>query len=113
MTGFSALVCDRDRVVAVGSSALRRVFLEKPLSKELSRCLFERELYAAGRDSHALLVVEGENRPVRCLCPILCAGDVMGGVLLLQPSETTLPAGEAEQALTRAAARFLGAQLEE
>lgn len=113
MTGFSALVCDRDRVVAVGSSALRRVFLEKPLSKELSRCLFERELYAAGRDSRALLVVEGENRPVRCLCPILCAGDVMGGVLLLQPSETTLPAGEAEQALTRAAARFLGAQLEE
>ena len=37
----------------------------------------------------------------------------MGGVLLLQPSETTLPAGEAEQALTRAAARFLGAQLED
>ena len=108
-----ALVCDRDRVVAVGSAALRRVFLEKPLSQELSRCLFEREIYAAGRESQPLLVIEGENRPVRCLCPILCAGDVLGGVMLLQPSETTLPAGESEQALTRAAARFLGAQLEE
>lgn len=114
LTGMTAVVCDRDKVIAAGTPSVRRELMERPVSPDLARCVQRREQYAAGNGAEILHPFLSSDRAARCVSPILCAGDVLGCILLLQPDAGgPLEAGGEEQKLTQAAAGFLGGQLEE
>ena len=114
LTGMTAVVCDRDKVIAAGTPSVRRELMERPVSPDLARCVQRREQYAAGNGAETLHPFLSSDRLARCISPILGAGDVLGCILLLQPDAGgPLEAGSEEQKLTQAAAGFLGGQLEE
>lgn len=106
----TAAVCDRDSVIAV-AGGVRKELMGKSVSSELEKIMDRREFYRRG-GAQAVPACEGtEKYAVSVAAPILCEGDVAGCVLFLS-QEAGKGGGEAEEKLARAAAHFLGRQME-
>ena len=104
-------VCDRDSVIAVAGAA-KKELAGKAVSGELEKIMERRALYRHAASATAVPACEGEERyAVSVAAPILCEGDVAGCVLFLSP-DGVKAGGEAEEKLARAAAHFLGRQME-
>ena len=104
-------VCDRDSVIAVAGAA-KKELAGKAVSGELEKIMERRALYRHAASATAVPACEGEERyAVSVAAPILCEGDVAGYVLFLSP-DGVKAGGEAEEKLARAAAHFLGRQME-
>lgn len=104
-------VCDRDSVIAVAGAA-KKELAGKSVSGELERIMERRALYRHAAAAAAVPACEGEERyAVSVAVPILCEGDVAGCVLFLSP-DGVKGGSEAEEKLARAAAHFLGRQME-
>ena len=105
---FPAAVCDRDSVIAAAGAGKRDV-LDKHISPELAQVMEARRPYSAG--GKPVPVTESEDGPRAVLAvPILCEGDVLGCVLLLEGSGRSI--GELEMKLAGTVAGFLGKQME-
>ena len=110
-TGFPAAVCDRDSVIAAAGPG-RKELLDRRLSPALIRSLEEREHYCRRAGGAPAAVCEGSTLVLGASVPILCEGDLLGGVLLLvDPAQQKLP-GDFEVKLIEIVAGFLGRQME-
>ncbi len=106
----TAAVCDRDSVIAV-AGGVRKELMGKSVSSELEKIMDRREFYRRS-GAQAVPACEGaEKYAVSVAAPILCEGDVAGCVLFLS-QEAGKGGSEAEEKLARAAAHFLGRQME-
>lgn len=113
VSGRAALISDRDQFIAVAGGF--RTFLGKSISKELENKLENREtLMATANDKKFIPIVKDNTDEFEeeAICPIICEGDVIGGVLLLGRSESE-KMGEVELKLIQSAAGFLGRQMEQ
>lgn len=111
LTGNAAIVFDRDHVVAV-SGARKSEYAERRLSPALEDLIEQRKSYAYDReDTPRLFPIEGLDKPALAAVPIISAGDVIGAVALIEQNGQP-KADEKNLMLARAAAMFLGKQIE-
>ena len=103
VSGRAALITDRDQFIAVAGGF--RTFLGKSISKELEVKLENRETLIAMADNT-------DDYAEEAICPIICEGDVIGGVILLNTADKE-KMGEVELKLIQSAAGFLGRQMEQ
>lgn len=103
-------ISDRDSIIAL-SGAPKKELLEKPCSAALARILDQRKVYCYAQAEPLVPVAEENGKHhISVAAPILCQGDILGGVLLLA-EQPTVPT-EAERKLAQTAAAFLGKQME-
>ena len=84
-------------------------------SKELEVKLENRETLMAMADDKKFISVVKDNTDdyaEEAICPIICEGDVIGGVILLNTADKE-KMGEVELKLIQSAAGFLGRQMEQ
>lgn len=112
VSGHMALIADRDQIIAAAGGA--KNFLGKNISKTLDEKVNNREsIFASRGDRNFILVVEDEmDYQHEAIVPILCEGDIIGVVMLLE-SDNKKKMGEVEQKLLLSAAGFLGRQMEQ
>ena len=110
--GAPAVIFDRDHVVAV-SGAQKKEYSERRISAALEDLLEQRSSYsAAGEGERApLKPIEGIDSRAIAMTPIISAGDVAGAVAFVSNSDN-VKADERHVMLTKAAAMFLGKQIE-
>lgn len=112
--GCLAAVCDMDQIVAAAGVG-KKELEEQYISKELEKILMGRKhLLHSSADSKMIKITaeQEEEYAFAVIHPILCEGDVIGGVLLLTKDDKkrfTL----AEQKAAGCAADFLGRQMEQ
>ena len=110
-TGFPALICDRDHVVAV-SGVPKREYLDRRITPELEERMDARTPYRAESGSERIFPVEGASLAAAGVFPILSAGDLNGAVVLMQKEDGSLP-DEMQIKPFEVAAGFLGSQIEQ
>lgn len=110
-TGRIAAVADRDSIIAL-HGAPKRELMDKPNSPELEKLMEQRKnyLYQSG-DAPIRATEVTDKYHLGAAAPILSQGDLMGCVLLLL-GEGDTPLQECDQSIARAAAGFLGRQME-
>lgn len=108
-TGCIAAVCDTDTIVAV-SGAPRRDLLDRSISARTEELLEQRRLYLRRPEDPTLTPTEDSPLYVAVCVPILCQGDLTGGLMLLAEQEQ--PAMEENDLkLAQTIAEFLGRQM--
>lgn len=111
--GCLVCVCDMEQIVAAAGTG-RKDTNEKYISKSLQQVLEKREsiIAASGDKTYVKVLAEQEKEySYEVITPILCEGDVVGGVILLAKDEKQ-KFGEPEQKMAMCAAAFLGKQME-
>lgn len=110
--GHTALVCDRDSIIAAAGTA-RRDYQERAVSIPLERIMERRKpFWHSGKAEDCVYPCEGADKHILAACPLLAGGDVAGAVLLLAADRSACPA-QAEQAALQIAAAFLAKQVED
>ena len=110
-TGRIAAVADRDTIIAL-SGAPKRELMDKPNSPELDKLMESRTHYLCKPGDAPVRPTDStEKYQLGVASPILSQGDLMGCVMLLL-GEGDNPLQEADQGLAKAAAGFLGRQME-
>ena len=104
------LICDRDHVIAVSGES-KKEYLERRLSPQLEQAMEERQTVIAN-GNHRMYAVEGKERPIGVMAPIIAAGDLAGCVCVLCDEKGAVPS-DSDQKLAQVAAAFLGKQMEE
>lgn len=113
VSGHAALVADRDQFIAVSGGY--KQFLGKSISKQLEEKITERETVIAIKGDKDFIPITEESTDEyeqEALTPIICEGDVIGAVVLLENDMKTR-LGEVEYKLIMSAAGFLGRQMEQ
>lgn len=112
--GCLVCVCDMDQIIAAAGSGkkdLQEKYISKPLQKELE----DRSniLAAKGDKKYVKIIAEQEeDYEYEVITPIICEGDVIGGVVFLSKDEKK-KLGGTEQKMAVCAASFLGRQMEQ
>lgn len=112
--GCLAAVCDMDQIIAAAGSG-KKELADQYISKSLEKLLGERSsVLAAAEDKKYVKIINNQEEDYACqiIVPILCEGDVIGGVVLLS-RDGKKKLSEAEQKLAFCAADFLGRQMEQ
>ena len=110
-TGHAAAVCDRDSIIAL-CGVPKRELMDKPNSPELDKLMENRKNYRYMDGDTKLRASESSDKyHLGVAAPILSQGDLIGAVVLLMP-EGGAPMSEADQALAKTVAGFLGKQME-
>ncbi len=113
VSGHAALIADRDQFIAVSGGY--KQFLGKSISKLVEEKIAERETIIASRGDKKFIPVteEGSDEYQQmAMTPIICEGDVIGAVVLLENDSKT-KFGEVENKLIMSASGFLGRQMEQ
>lgn len=113
VSGHAALITDRDQFIAVSGGY--KNLLGKDLSKELEDKINNRETLMASKGERNFITISndnGEEFAHEAIGPIICEGDVIGAVILVENDEKS-KMGEVEQKLILSAAGFLGRQMEQ
>ena len=113
VSGHTALIADRDQFIAAAGGG--KHILGKSISKELEERIENRENVMAkkGEKNFVNIASEGvEGVEHEAISPIICEGDVIGAVVLLNNDPKT-SMGDVEQKLIQSAAGFLGRQMEQ
>lgn len=109
--GAPAIVFDRDHVVAV-AGARKKEYSERRISNALEELLEKRDSFSmTDADGSALRPIEGMSNRALAITPIISQGDVAGAVAFVE-NDTNRRADERQIMLTKAAAMFLGKQIE-
>ena len=109
---LTALVCDRDSIIAAAGAA-KRDYQERGVSIPLERIMDRRKpFWHSGKAEECVFPCEGSDKHILGACPLLAGGDVAGAVLLLSADKSARP-GESEQAALQIAASFLAKQVED
>ncbi len=112
--GCLVAVCDMDQVIAAAGSG-RKELADRYISKSLEKLLEERSsVLAASEDKKYVKITSDQEEDYACqiIVPILCEGDVIGGVVILS-RDGKKKLTETEQKLAFCAADFLGRQMEQ
>jgi AbrB family transcriptional regulator (stage V sporulation protein T) len=112
--GCTVCITDHDQIVAASGYG-KKELQDKYISKRLESAIEGREqiLANAGEKKYVPLTEENTGDFVsQVICPIICEGDVLGSVVLLERNEKK-KMSEAEQKLAVCAANFLGRQMEQ
>lgn len=111
--GCTVCITDMDQIVAVSGSG-KKELQDKYISQEMENTIQKREqLLARAEDTKYVRITPGEKEfSETVICPILCEGDVIGSVVLLNKDEKK-KFGELEQKVAFSAAGFLGKQMEQ
>lgn len=113
VSGHTTLISDRDQFIAVAGGG--KSFAGKAVSRQLEEKMNQRESVSATKGDRYYINVcdEAEDEFVhQAMVPIICEGDVIGSVLLLE-ADNKSKMGEVEQKLLQSAATFLGRQMEQ
>ena len=108
--GAPAVIFDRDHVVAV-SGVQKKEYTERRISAALEDLLESRSFYSSQEDGAALKPIEGVDSKAIAVSPIISAGDVAGAVAFVS-NGGDVKANDRHIMLTKAAAMFLGKQIE-
>jgi len=110
-TGATALICDRDTVIAA-SGASKREFSDKRISEALERIIESRQIYQHKAGENMVSVTDSlPGQFVSIAAPIISEGDVSGCVVFaFDGTESEL--GETGYKLAQTVAGFLGRQME-
>lgn len=106
-------ITDTDQVVAAAGTG-KKELQDKYISKELEQIMHQRNHRLAKVESREFIKIADTDLDYceEVICPILCEGDVIGSVILLNRDEKKRM-GEAEQKVAMSAAGFLGRQMEQ
>lgn len=113
VSGRTVLIADRDQFIAAAGGC--KAVVGKDVSKELEAQMEKRETVLTAKDEKGFLPLfenMSEEYVYEAICPILCEGDVIGVVALLE-HDGKHKFGEVDQKLIQAAAGFLGRQMEQ
>lgn len=113
VSGHVALIGDRDQFVAVSGGG--KQLLGKAVSRQLEEKINNRETVIAARGDRGFVNIseeDSEEYQHQAIAPIICEGDIIGSVLLLE-KDPKAKMGEVEQKLVLSAAGFLGRQMEQ
>lgn len=113
VSGHIALITDRDQFIAVAGGM--KNLLGKSVSRELEDKINNRETVMASKGERNFISLSAESEEEfihEAISPILCEGDVIGAVILVE-TDTKSKMGEVEQKLILSAAGFLGRQMEQ
>ena len=113
VSGHAVLIADRDQFIAAAGGYKQLV--NKSVGKQLDEKVHNREIIIASRGDRNFISVcdEGSDEyQHEAIAPILCEGDIIGSVVLLQ-NDSRNRMGEVEQKLLLSAAAFLGRQMEQ
>ena len=105
-------VSDRDQIIAAAGPDKKDMI--KNITKKMEQLLDNRStLVAASGDREFVPVAENleEEYKEQALSPIICAGDVLGAVIITT-KDGKIHFTDTEKALAAAAADFLGRQME-
>ena len=113
MLGCLAGICDMDQVVAAAGNG-KKELQDEDITRELGEFLKERKTRnaKAGEKKYVPVVSKTEPYSQEVISPILCAGDVIGAVLLLNVDQKDL-FEEREICLAEYTAKVLGKQMEQ
>lgn len=112
--GNTICVTDHDQIIAASGGG-KKELQDKYISRQLEQVLQERGQTSArfGERKYVKLTEEPmEAYSSQIITPILCEGDVIGSVIILE-KEKNKRMGEAEQKMAVCAADFLGKQMEQ
>ncbi len=112
--GTTICITDHDQIVAAAGTG-KKELQDKYISKRLESVIAEREQVVAYKDERKFVPVTeecAEEFAAEVICPIICEGDVLGSVVILEKQERK-KMGETEQKLACCAANFLGRQMEQ
>jgi len=113
VSGHTAIITDREVVVSVGGTAMRRQMLDKPLSHALEELMQERTAGTLmGADALLPQICEGiaqDAFSAITFAPILSEGELSGMVLLAAQEK---PITQVDEKLVQYAAMFFGNQME-
>lgn len=109
--GCTVCITDMDQVVAVSGSG-RKELQDQYISRETEKILQERSQVLSRSDRPGFIRITAEMGEYsdQAICPIICEGDVIGSVILLNKDEKK-KFGELEQKVAQSAANFLGRQM--
>lgn len=114
VSGHAALIADRDRFIAAAGGY--RHLCGRAISHELEEKVNNREIVQASKGERGFIPIceadEEEHFVHQIIAPIICEGDIIGSVVLLEDSSRG-KMGEVEQKLALSAAGFLGRQMEQ
>lgn len=113
VSGHVTLIADRDQFIAAAGGG--KAFVGKEVSRQLEDKMNQRESVAATKGDRNFISMcdeVEEDFAHEAMVPIICEGDVIGAVLLLE-TEQKSKMGEVEQKLLQSAATFLGRQMEQ
>ncbi len=114
VSGCLACVCDMDQIIAAAGAG-KKEFQDQYISAGLQRVLEGRNMISVNNgDRNFISIINGqmEEYAWEIVAPIVCEGDVVGGVILLSKDSKKKPA-EVEQKISACAASFLGKQMEQ
>lgn len=112
--GCLVCICDMDQVIAAAGSG-RKQMQDKFITKQLGKTMSDRaEIVAADGEKKFIKIVneQEESFVSQVVIPIICEGDVIGAVVLLNRDEKK-KFGDAEKKVAVCAAGFLGRQMEQ
>ena len=109
--GAPAVVFDNDHVVAV-SGVNKREYSQRRLSPALEDMLENRRFYEYSGSSELFRPVEGVSAHALAVAPIISNGDITGAVAFLAGEEDQKVTDQ-QRMLCKAAAMFLGKQIEQ
>ncbi len=112
--GCLVCVCDMDQIIAAagnGKKELQEKYISKALLKELEN---RNSILAAKGDKKYVKIINDQEEDYECeaVTPIICEGDVIGGVIFLTKEEKK-KFGIPEEKMASCAASFLGRQMEQ
>ena len=114
-TAFSAaseltfVICDCDHCVAVGGAS-KKELLEKPITIDIEKICEERRAFVNNENNDVFALV-GIDKKICVAVPVVCAGDIVGCVVLLE-NEKSATATPQDIKLAEVAASFLSARNE-
>lgn len=109
--GCTVCIADTDQIVAASGSG-KKELQDQFISKEMVSLIHDRRqlLAKAGQPGFLRITPDMGTYEDEAVCPIICEGDVIGAVVLLNKDEKK-QFGELEQKVAQSAADFLGRQM--
>ena len=112
--GCTVCITDHDQIVAAAGYG-KRELQDKSISKQLEQAMKNRDQVIAYSNERKYIQITDEYQDEslgQVICPIICEGDVLGSVVILERSDKK-KVTEAEQKIASCAANFLGRQMEQ
>lgn len=112
--GHGVVITDRDQVVAV-AGGVKKENIGRAITRQLEKAIQDRSRIIAVKGDKTFIKMvdgDGEEYASQVVYPILCEGDAIGAVALLN-KDAKVKMGDTETTLVRCAAEFLGRQMEQ
>ena len=112
--GTTICITDHDQVIAAAGYG-KKELQDKYISKRLENAIAERTQIVAYQGERKFVPLTEDSQDAFCseiISPVICEGDALGAVVLLEKQEKK-KLGETEQKVITCASNFLGRQMEQ